>query len=179
MCYWHAGAYTAEIIREGYVTAYVNVIVSHDEQIHYTAITPKLSENEYRFVLTWGSVPSDLDSHLIGVVDETAFHVYYSDKVFTYEGEVIAKLDFDDTTSYGPETVTMTWNSAVGDCIYYVHNFGAAMGSNTLSLSGAKVTVYKGNTLLKVFNVPIGYNGVDWYVFEIKDGKLIAVNEIE
>lgn len=71
-------------------------------------ITPVLSDDEYRIVLTWSSTPSDLDSHLSGPLSTgERFHVYYSDMSAFDNGETVATLDLDDTSSYGPETITL------------------------------------------------------------------------
>ena len=71
-------------------------------------ITPVLSDDEYRIVLTWSSTPSDLDSHLSGPLSTgERFHVYYSDMSAFDNGQTVATLDLDDTSSYGPETITL------------------------------------------------------------------------
>lgn len=175
-----AGIYTAEIVKEGYVTAYVNIIASPDAEVQYAAITPVLDENEYRIVLTWGDVPRDLDSHLVGTIDGQSYHVFYGDKSFEYNGVTVAQLDWDDTSSYGPETVTLTWKENYGDCQYYVYDFTnrGNVSSMELSYSSAKVTVYKGNQLLGTYRVPIGQAGIRWNVFEINNGALKYVNKI-
>lgn len=175
-----AGIYTAEIVKEGYVTAYVNMIASPDVEVQYAAITPILGENEYRIVLTWGDTPRDLDSHLVGTIDGQSYHVFYGDKSFEYNGVIVAQLDWDDTSGYGPETVTLTWKENYGDCQYYVYDFTnrGNVGSMELSYSSAQVTVYKGNRLLGTYRVPIGQAGIRWDVFEINNGALTYVNKI-
>lgn len=68
--------------------------------------------------LTWGAKPSDVDSHLYAP-DGT--HVYYSNK-----GSLIAppyaNLDVDDTSSHGPEVVTLR-QLMVGTYTYALRNF--------------------------------------------------------
>ncbi|MDE5936937.1 MAG: S8 family serine peptidase [Ruminococcus sp.] len=174
------GAYTAEISKDGYITSYVNVISSPNAIIHFSTITPILDEDEYRIILTWGDSPRDLDSHLIGSVDGNSYEVYYGSKTFSYNGEIIASLDHDDTTSYGPETITLTWKENSGNCSYYVYDYTNGGNSNSMALtySSAKVVVYKGNSLIKSYNVPIGYNGTRWNVFTISNGVLTTVNTI-
>ncbi|MBA4382487.1 MAG: hypothetical protein C0406_07975, partial [Sideroxydans sp.] len=54
-----------------------------------------------RIVLNWGELPSDLDSHLIFPSN----HIYFNSKTGSTSSD--AKLDVDDTTSYGPETITI------------------------------------------------------------------------
>lgn len=86
----------------------------------------------------------------------------------------------DDTSSYGPETITLTWTENNGSCSYYVYDYSNGGNSNSMALSysSAKVVVYKGNTLLNTFNVPVGYNGTKWNVFTINSGALTTMNTI-
>jgi uncharacterized protein YfaP (DUF2135 family) len=83
--------------------------------------------------LTWGALPSDLDSHLITPAGD---HVFYSAK-----GALIAvpfaNLDVDDTSSYGPEVVTIT-KLMVGTYKYTVHNY-SEYGDGPIASSGARV----------------------------------------
>ena len=59
--------------------------------------------------LTWGASPSDLDSHLWipspWLVDYDYYHLYYSTDG-TLTEPPYAELDYDDTSSYGPENIT-------------------------------------------------------------------------
>lgn len=48
--------------------------------------------------------------------------------------------------------------------------------SNRLSLSNAVVRVFKGNTLLRTYNVPKNEAGTVCHVFTIKDGKFVTKN---
>ena len=81
----------------------------------------------------------------------------------------------DDTTSYGPETITLN-PVASGTYYYYIYRYA---GSGTVASSGAKITVYQGENEVAVFNVPTDQGGGDyWNVFAIKDGQLIIQNTI-
>lgn len=183
------GTYTAEVSRDGYVTGYYNVISGDTGMLSPLAnttmvLTPVLADDEYRIVLTWGSTPSDLDSHLTYYVDGIQkCHVYYGRKIGTYNGEKIAQLDLDDTSSYGPETVTITLNGSLiesgKEFRYSVHNFSNRnnSSSNSLSLSNAMVQVYAGNEKVKTFNVPKNVVGTVWHVFDITEEGIKSVNE--
>ena len=177
------GVYTAEITKEGYYTAYTNIIVAPGGYEAYSVMSPETAENEYRVVLTWGEFPYDLDSHLEGTLEGTSLHVSYINKNI-YQGNIkIASLDYDDVDGYGPETITFTINSANDTIKYYVHDYsnGGDSSSYELSYSNAKVTIYSGDISSKpvVYNVPIGKQGTRWYVFEIKDKIIKEINRIE
>lgn len=170
---------TAEFSKEGYITGYANVICTNmDNADQDGVITPVLSDDEYRIVLTWSSTPSDLDSHLSGPLSTgERFHVYYSDMSAFDNGETVATLDLDDTSSYGPETITLK-KTQDGIYKYAVHDYSnrSNASSTELSMSGAKVKLYCGNTLLATYNVPINVAGNIWNVFEIEGDTVQTIN---
>lgn len=146
--------------------------------VNMQEITPVLSDDEYRIVLTWSSTPSDLDSHLSGPLSTgERFHVYYSDMSAFDNGETVATLDLDDTSSYGPETITLK-KTQDGIYKYAVHDYSnrSNASSTELSMSGAKVKLYCGNTLLATYNVPINVAGNIWNVFEIEGDTVQTIN---
>lgn len=176
------GCYTAEFIKEGYITGYVNVICTNMDDTNQDAVlTPVLSDNEYRIVLTWSSTPSDLDSHISGPLSTGGrFHVYYSDMSASDNGETVASLDLDDTSSYGPETITLT-KTQDGVYKYAVHDYTnrSSSSSTALSMSGAKVELYCGNSLIGTYTVPIDKTGTVWNVFEIEGDEIRTINTME
>lgn len=183
-----AGTYTVEFSKEGFVTGYVNAYCIEGACTSKDgSITPVLNENEYRIVLTWGETPWDLDSHLSGPRNEDGdrFHVYYSNRsatASTEDGNVtVAQLDHDDTSSYGPETITLIKLSNDSVYHYAVHDFTNRNSSDSkaLSMSGAKIVIYHGNGAIATFNVPINKVGTVWNVFDIQGNQLIPVNTME
>jgi hypothetical protein len=178
-----AGYYTVEAAMDNYVTGYANIIVLSDnpKNDYDFTITPVLSEDEIRIVLTWGAEPSDIDSHLIGRTPSgDSFNVYYDDKVYHYNDAEMANLDVDDTTSYGPETITIL-EDIFGTYTYAVHDYSNrdASGSYALSNSGAIVRVYQGSTRIAEYHVPVDQIGTYWTVFQIdRSGNITPVNAI-
>lgn len=176
------GTYTAEFSKDGYITGYANIICSHDySQDQDAVLTPVLSDDEYRIVLTWSSTPSDLDSHISGPLSTgDRFHVFYANMSAQDNGETVAMLDLDDTTSYGPETITLK-KTQDGVYKYSVHDFSnkESDSSKELSMSGAKVEVYRGNTRIATFNAPINQVGTVWNVFELEGDTLRTINTME
>lgn len=168
-----AGNYTVVVVdersgvsnEERYTTTSFNIKVlggiTIDNQNGY--VSNGVTSGNIRIVLTWGATPRDLDSHLVGPTSESnKFHVYYSN--MTYGSEV--ELDVDDTSSYGPETITIR---SINDGVYTyaVHNYSdsGSLSSTSLSTSGAKVQVYRGTELIMTYNVPSGRDGTLWTVF--------------
>lgn len=179
------GMYTVEIIKEGYVTGYYNAIATtytmSEEQT--LVITPILSENEYRIILTWDEKPEDLDSHLTYYVDdEKKMHVSYLNQTGYYDGEALARLNLDDVTGYGPETVTITLDASTleeGVFKYSVHDYTNRKNINStdMSMSGAMIRVYKGNKMIETFNITRNREGTVWHVFDIEKDGIIVYNE--
>lgn len=178
------GYYTLEFARDGFVSTFVNVASSNAigacEGVLSPTSTSEVTSTEFRIVLTWGETPRDLDSHLVGLDDaNSVFHIAYYNKVERdTDGNVIASLDVDDVSSYGPETVTIV--NAHTDATYYysVKDFTDRYDatSTKMSESGANVKVYQGSVLVKEYNVPLNQAGYIWNVFKIENGNVVDIN---
>lgn len=84
----------------------------------------------------------------------------------------------DDTSSYGPETITIV--NAQSDATYYYSvkdytNRGSET-STVMAASGANVKVYQGSVLVKEYNVPLNWAGYIWNVFKIENGTVVDIN---
>ena len=131
-------------------------IVSQDTVYISIALVPLVAcdtgNGPITIVLTWGESPRDLDSHMSGpdAGGGDRFHMAY----FNRDPEPYVSLDVDDTTSYGPETTTITPTSgstfAAGDYHFWVHNFS---GESSFSGSQGVVTVSQCGQQLAQFPV--------------------------
>ena len=171
------GNYTVYAEKGGYIAASFNIIVQPGTTASQNGtISPIVSGDSFRAVLTWGENPSDLDSHVEGTLTGGGhFHVYYSHKS-QYDGDVeVCNLDVDDTTSYGPETTTLNLTTDQ-PYYYYIYRFA---GSGTVASSGAQIKLYQGENLVATFNVPTDQGSGDyWNVFAIVNGELVVRNTI-
>ena len=129
--------------------------------------------------LTWGQNPRDLDTHFKGPQFANSltdrFHLYFGRPLVTIEN-VTMYLDVDDTTSFGPEILTVA-----GRYIYSVHHYA---GSGTIFQSPTRVEVLI-NGMSYVFSPSTDEdtsgNINTWQVFEIEVGdsgaaRLIPLN---
>ncbi len=136
------------------------------------AIPKAVDYERVKIILNWGERPSDLDSHVFA----PGYHVYYS---HMNDGGI--NLDYDDTTSWGPETVTIRSPNPDYKYEYYIHNFsysGDREGSS-LSNSEASVKLYLNNEYIKTYTITPDKPGIAWHVFDIVNGyEVIDVNEI-
>ena len=183
------GNYTAEFVDERnisdedmrYGSVAIAIKVLPDRMISNQNVTISnkmgMTASGMRIVLTWGSSPSDLDSHFYANTESVTYHVYFADK-----NHADANLDVDDTSSYGPETVTVE-EFEDGVYRYYVHDYTNRLSSNNTALanSGACVKVYldSSNVPTYTFYVP-GGTGTYWHVFDYDytAGEFIVVNQI-
>ena len=138
------------------------------------AISPVMKNLDgLRIVLNWGANPLDLDSHIVYPNN----HIYFENMKGTD-----ALLDVDDTTSFGPETITIERKHDNERYVYAVHNYseGSNPNSTSLSASQAKVFVYVGQTLIKTYYVPQNKVGNLWAVFAVTEtGEFQDFNTIK
>jgi predicted ribosomally synthesized peptide with SipW-like signal peptide len=174
------GNYSVTVSGDNYITQTFNIGVNEGEETQAPpqTVTEELEDHQTRIVLTWGAEPSDLDSHITGPsADGGRFHVYYSHMNHS-DGVQEVQLDIDDTSSYGPETVTTTINHQIeGEYRYYVHDYSnlSSSTSSAMAQSGATVNVYRGNELVGSYNVP-NQPGTLWKVLTINGGTITPIN---
>lgn len=179
-----SGNYTLTASKSGYSDTSYNIVIypgTTDENPGLNeTMSPSMSEGYYRIILTWGSTPSDLDSHLVADTDMGSdIHVYYRNMD---PSPRYANLDTDDTDSYGPETITITNFEGLSNIRYAVHDYTNANSSSSteMSYSNAIVRIFKGNQLLRTFQVPTGYGGTEWDVFSLdSNGRITTVNSMK
>lgn len=140
----------------------------------------------YRIELTWGATPSDLDTYLSYYENgRRLMYVNYMNKTGYINGQKVAELDVDDTTGYGPETITMEVDAKLledgGMFRYSIQNYTDRFSTDTnaLSMSDAVVRVYKGGDLITTYFVPKDKEGTVWHVFNITKDGIVPVNEFE
>lgn len=165
------GSGSAAIQVERGVTTPVNVDIDAEGRV---VLLPEQQEGQTRIVLTWGVTPSDLDSHLVGPDGQGgSFHVYYSNRGSLDQSPFVV-LDTDDTSSYGPETITIG-QQFEGTYCYYVYQFSS---SGILTASEATVKVYQNNDLAASYNVPTSGDGRYWTVFTMNGSSITAINSV-
>lgn len=133
--------------------------------------------DRYEAILSWGSNPSDLDSHITGPTSNGGtFHVSYQNMSAADNNQTVATLDHDVTSGYGPETVTLYPVNNNNRYTYYVYNYS---GSGTIPTSNAKIDLYKNGNLIKSFSPPsTNSSGRTWTVFAIQNGQVYTINTI-
>ena len=110
--------------------------------------------------LTWGALPTDLDSHLKG---PNSTHVFFASRG-TLSAQPFAALDVDDVTSFGPEVITVS-RLGMSTYEYFVHNF---VQTHTPGMTGSPTRIeMRFGSQIRIFFPPAGEGTNDyWRVFQ-------------
>ncbi len=177
------GHYTIKMSKNGFITDSINVICLGGQSTgnQNGTLSPEISDDEWRIVLTWSENPDDLDSHLTGPdTGNGRFHIaYFNEEISFPENQFSGNLDVDDRDGEGPETITLK-NISNGVYRYSVHDFSNKGETYSLALanSEARVIVFNGGRIVEEYNVP-NIDGTLWTVFEIENNQLNGINTME
>jgi hypothetical protein len=169
------GTFTLVFSKAGFITTPIPFKIQVSTVINnWFSVSPGLN-GDFRFVLDWGERPSDLDIHF---EKQDGYHISYRNMRTVADGS--AKLDRDDTTGYGPETITVARAEPAGTYRLYVIDYtaGGNSASTALSRSGATVRVYNNDRLLYTFTAPPSGNGYRWNVCDIVQNQIAPVGTI-
>ena len=173
------GGYEVNVSKKSYIGISYKVRMGADETPRELTIALSKPVKNYRMVLTWGNSPRDLDAHLSGPnPDGGDFHIWYRNKILIGGRNF---LDRDDTSSFGPETITI-YKPAAGEYYYSVYDYTNKNKKNSskLSYSGARVDIYGENRLLQSFEISNSEKGNCWHVFKIdRSGMIVPLNKID
>ena len=170
-----SGVYTLEIRLNGYVVGYKTVVVDEDKTVS-AALTKPVKDKEMKVVLSWDG-EQDLDSYL--------FTPYKAKKGnMAYIGGNAKKdkhgnsLYLDGKNGNNVEIINIA-NIKNGYYKYYVSDYTNSITKNYSAKDMAglniRVEVYDKNGLVAVYIIPYNPNGVIWEVFEIKNGKIVPI----
>ena len=170
-----SGVYTLEIRLNGYVVGYKTVVVDEDKNVS-AALTKPVKDKEMKVVLSWDG-EQDLDSYL--------FTPYKAKKGnMAYIGGNAKKdkhgnsLYLDGKNGNNVEVINIA-NIMKGNYKYYVSDYTNSITKNYSAKDMAglniKVEVYDKNGLAAVYIIPYNPNGVIWEVFEIKNRKVVPL----
>ena len=170
-----SGVYTLEIRLNGYAVGYKTVVVDEDKTVS-AALTKPVKDKEMKVVLSWDG-EQDLDSYL--------FTPYKAKKGnMAYIGGSAKKdkhgnsLYLDGKNGNNVEIINIA-NIKKGNYKYYVSDYTNSITKNYSAKDMAglniRVEVYDKNGLVAVYIIPYNSNGVIWEVFEIKNGRVMPI----
>ena len=116
--------------------------------------------------LSWGALPDDLDSHLWApTAAGVATEIDYTN-LGALGASPFVNLDVDDTSSFGPEFVTISKVARSTIYRYWVNNYSNSFAPGQIG-SPARVEVNVGGNLT-TFSPPAGEAAnVNWHAFDI------------
>lgn len=158
-----SGCYTCEVTKEGYETLFFNlyVKVTHQAVIEYAV--KELADNEIKAVLSWETNPVDLD-----------LRCFSSNQKNAYMSLV------DSVGSITAETINLK-NVGTDAYYFYVSDFSDIAIDNymayPLTESSAHLTLYNSEGYMGTYYVPSAHAGAVWKPVEIRNGKIIPVND--
>jgi hypothetical protein len=174
-----AGVYTLTATNPNFVpTTRTGVVVGGGQVVQGPDLVMSPANGVARIILTWGSSPNDLDSHLTGPTSGgTRFWAYYGSRGSCVQSPWVC-LDVDDQSGHGPETMTFQ-QITPGVYRYYIYDYSnrTSTSSTALGRSGAKVEFYVGNTRTGVWFVPSGV-GNAWAVFTWDGITVTPLNQL-
>ena len=170
-----SGVYTLEIRLNGYAVGYKTVVVDEDKNVS-VALAKPVTDKQMKVVLSWEG-EQDLDSYL--------FTPYRAKKGnMAYIGGSAKKdkhgnrLYLDGKNGNNVEIINIA-NIKNGYYKYYVSDYTNSIQKNYAAKDMAglniRVEVYDKNGLVAVYIIPYNPNGVIWEVFEIKNGKVVPL----
>ncbi|MDR1029276.1 MAG: hypothetical protein LBL76_00215 [Treponema sp.] len=169
------GSFTLVVTKAGFIPTAIPFKIQLSTVINnWYSISPEL-QGDFRFVLDWGERPADLDLHF---EKQGGYHISYWNMKTAVDGS--AKLDRDDTSGYGPETITVARAEASGVYHLYVIDYTNRNNnrSTALSRSGATIRVYNQNRLINTFTVPDAGNGSRWNVCDLSRNQILPAGTI-
>ena len=161
-----------------------NILIANFDITTSLAFDKKVLGNfKYRFTLTWGEHPRDLDIHLwTPPINGYSYHVYFANRG-AINSPPYANLDVDDISSYGPENMTL-YRLFNGTYTIAVHHFCYwSDDSLNIALSNARVSIYDSTgSVVTTLEVPNDSAGKCWWwhiaTLDGSTGQLNIINSL-
>ena len=170
-----SGVYTLEIRMNGYVVGYRTVTVDEDKNVS-VALTKPVTDKQMKVVLSWEG-EQDLDSYLFTPYRAKKGNMAYIGGSYS-EDKHGNRLYLDGKNGNNVEVINIA-NIKKGNYKYYVSDYTNSITKNYSAKDMAglniRVEVYDKNGLVAVYIIPYNPNGVIWEVFEIKNGKVVPL----
>ena len=170
-----SGVYTLEIRLNGYAVGYKTVVVDEDKKVS-AALTKPVKDKEMKVVLSWDG-EQDLDSYLFTPYKAKKGNMAYIGGN-TKKDKHGNRLYLDGKNGNNVEIINIA-NIKKGNYKYYVSGYTNSLKKNYSAKDMAglniRVEVYDNNGLATVYIIPYNPNGVIWEVFEIKNGKVVPI----
>jgi hypothetical protein len=173
------GNYTLIFSREGFVTTPIEFrVLLGAVDLNWYSISPGIPDKDYRIILEWAETPADLDLHFVKTGGSGGYHISYFNMRRAEDGNAV--LDRDDTSGYGPETITIGTIDTNATYTCYVHDYTNRNNGNSTQMAreGAIIRIYSQNRLMHTIRIPANGVGTIWNVFKIERGRVVIENTV-
>ena len=173
------GFYKIRFQKKGYIISDfdIDIFGKSNRFTNHFAVSKSLPVSYMRISLCWGETPLDLDAQL---VKKYSYHISY--KNMKISDDKTAMLDIDETSSFGPETITVKKVDGNACYSFFVHNYSKVKNNNSEGLEKSKSSVFIYGDKDKVLKkIPININGEGdyWHVFDIIEGQIVEINKVK
>jgi len=175
------GTITLVYERDGYIKATKELQVTSDVRlggIADIAMSPKMTNDQWRAVVKWDREPTDLDTYAKWGWSKVCWY-----GTFAQSAGLTGILEHDDVNSWGPETLFLrgvgscNWGPAYCDIKYIINDYTES--GRMKDISKATVTLYTGERVAGSWKIEdcqgsVSQDGNWWHVFTLdgKDNKL-------
>ncbi|WP_407383928.1 carboxypeptidase regulatory-like domain-containing protein [Ruminococcus sp.] len=172
------GDYTVEAIANGFITDYYDCSLPEagDTVNQQFVMSPKLQENQMRFVVEWTNTQYDLYIHIKGrsSTDENIQYWEYGSS----SGNVSQNIGgFETGSKSGYRYTSATITDSLGNYEFHVHGGKDQYSKDVLYKANVVVKIYKDNdsspTVVDLpANIPLKY----WQVCRVHDGEITMID---
>lgn len=154
------GKFVGRFMKNDFLQRETNIVLNEGANgLQQVVCVERPAQGALRILLTWGTIPQDLDSHLVGPAEDgTKFHLFFDSKVPTPS----TSLDVDVTKGYGPETITIhTLEPGVYQYSVLDYNHGRSDIESPAKMASSPtlVEIFNSEGLIESFGVPSGFEG--------------------
>ena len=158
-----SGSYTAEVIKDGYETLYLNFVVKADHLASVAYAVKDVGDDELKAVINWEANPLDVDI-----------------RCFSSNAVNILRSSNDSVGSTTAEVIDI---KGVGSDAYYffVSDFTDTAIDNYMAYGltecNAQLALYGKDGIIGTYPVPAAHAGVVWKPIEVRNGNVYEVND--
>ena len=173
------GDYTVEAIADGFISEFYDAYIpSGGAQVNLTFVmSPKLKENQMRFVVEWSNTQYDLYIHVRGTSSDRKA-VQYWEHAYSSTDYANSVGGFETGEQNGKRFTAATIMDSKGDYEFHVHGGEDQYQLQVIKNADVVVKVYKDNeSAPTVINLPKNFHYNYWTVCSVHDGNIVLIDE--
>ncbi len=173
------GDYTVETIAEGFITEFYDAYIpSGGAEVNLTFVmSPKLKDNQMRFVVEWSNTQYDLYIHVRGTSSDHK-SVQYWEHAYNSKDYANSVGGFETGEQNGKRFTAATIMDAKGDYEFHVHGGEDQYQLQDIKNADVVVKVYKDNDSdPTIIELPKSFLYDYWTVCSVHDGNIVLIDK--